>query len=59
VCRGAAWLAVDLDDGANDSGGPRISRPGSRVATWVVPTDEELMIAQHTRQVLGLNGPTR
>jgi acetate kinase len=56
VCRGVAWLGVDLDDGANESRGPRISRPGSGVAVWVLPTNEELMIAEHTRQVLGLDG---
>ncbi len=52
VCRDAAWLGVDLDEAANDAGGPRISRAESRVAAWVVPTNEELMIAQHTRRLL-------
>jgi acetate kinase len=33
-------------------GGPRISRAGSRVSAWVLPTNEELMIALHTRAVL-------
>lgn len=55
VCRAAAWLGVEPDGAANDAGGPRISQPGSRAAVWVVPTDEELMIADHTRQVLGLD----
>jgi acetate kinase len=52
VCRGASWLGVELDDAANERGGPAISRPGSRVSAWVIPTNEELMIARHTRQVL-------
>jgi acetate kinase len=53
VCRDAAWLGVELDEGANDRSGPRrISTPGSRTAAWVIPTDEELMIARHTRKVL-------
>jgi acetate kinase len=52
VCADAAWLGVDLDAAANDANGPRISAAGSRVAAWVVPTDEELMIARHTRRVL-------
>jgi acetate kinase len=52
VCRGAAWLGVELDATANASGGPRISAPGSRVSAWTVPTDEELMIARHTRLIL-------
>jgi acetate kinase len=52
ACRAAAWLGVDLDDAANDRGGPRISRAGSAVSAWVIPTNEELMIARHTRRVL-------
>jgi acetate kinase len=52
VCRSAGWLGLELDEKANAGGGPRISREGSRVRAWVVPTDEELMIALHTRQVL-------
>jgi acetate kinase len=45
VCREAAWLGLQLDEGANAGGGPRISATDSRVAAWVVRTDEELMIA--------------
>jgi acetate kinase len=52
VCRDATWLGLDLDVAANNAGGPRISRPESRIATWVIPTNEELMIAKHTRHVL-------
>lgn len=52
VCRDAAWLGVELDAAANDAGGPRISRAGSRVTAWVIPTNEELMIAEHTRRLL-------
>ena len=52
VCRDAAWLGVDLDEAANARGGPCITRPGSRVTAWVIPTNEELMIARHTRSVL-------
>jgi acetate kinase len=52
VCRDAAWLGLELDAAANDAGGPRISRVASRVTAWVVPTNEELMIAQHTRRLL-------
>jgi acetate kinase len=53
VCRGASWLGLDLDEVANTNGGPRISRKGSRVSAWVTPTNEELMIALHTRRLLG------
>ncbi len=52
VCRDAAWLGVELDPAANAAGGPRISTAASRVAVWVIPTDEELMIARHTRALL-------
>jgi acetate kinase len=58
VCKDAAWLGVDLDAAANGRNDPRISAAGSRVSAWVVPTNEELMIARHTRRVLAghLNG---
>jgi acetate kinase len=53
VCQDAAWLGVDLDAGANAKGGPCISSSGSKVKAWVIPTNEELMIARHTRRVVG------
>ncbi len=52
VCRDAAWLGVELDQRANEANGPRLSTAASRVTAWVIPTDEELMIARHTRRVL-------
>jgi len=55
VCRDAAWLGVEIDPKANASGGPRISVENARVSAWVIPTDEERMIARHTRRLLGLN----
>jgi len=48
VCEDAGWLGVRLNEAANLGGGPRISHDGSAVSVWVIPTDEELMIAQHT-----------
>jgi acetate kinase len=48
ICRDAAWLGVSLDEAANKQGGPCISKAGSRASAWVVPTNEELMIARHT-----------
>ena len=48
LCNKMAWLGVKLDEPANASGGPRISTSDSGVSVWVIPTDEELMIAQHT-----------
>ena len=53
VGRGAAWRGVQLDAAANRAGGPRISAGDSRTTAWVLPTNEELMIARHTRRVLG------
>ena len=52
VCRDAARLGVELDQAANKTHGPRISMATSRITAWVIPTDEELMIARHTRRVL-------
>jgi acetate kinase len=47
-----AWLGVKLDPGANSIHALKISRPDSRVPVYIVPTDEELMIAQHTLSLL-------
>ena len=52
ICRAAAWLGVKLDEAANTTNGPCISAAGSRTRAWVIPTNEELMIARHTRDVL-------
>ena len=52
VCRDAAWLGVDIDEAANTAGRGCISTGSSRVAVWVIPTNEELMIARHTRRLL-------
>jgi len=52
VCREAAWLGVEPDDGANAAHGPRISSATSRTSAWVIPTNEELMIARHTRRLI-------
>jgi len=52
VVQCAAWLGLELDQGANDSHRACITTPQSNVSAWVIPTNEDLMIAQHTRQVL-------
>jgi len=54
ICEASQWLGIDLDADANTQGGPRISRAGSRVSAWVIPTNEELMIARQTGVLLGL-----
>jgi acetate kinase len=52
ICRGATWLGLELDVRANEKGGPRISTDSSSVSAWTIPTNEELMIARHTRRVI-------
>ncbi len=52
VCRETGWLGIKLDPAANDAGGPLISSEDSRVSAWVIPTNEELMIARHTRRLI-------
>lgn len=52
VCSNAAWLGVKVDAAANGAGGPRISAASSRASAWVIPTNEELMIARHTRRLI-------
>lgn len=52
VGRGAAWLGVAIDEAANAAGSGCISTAASRVAVHVIATNEELMIAQHTRRLL-------
>jgi acetate kinase len=53
VCRDAAWLGIEFDPAANKVDGPRINTAASRVAAWVMPTNEELMIARHTQRLMG------
>ena len=53
VCRDARWLGIELDSSANAAGGTRITTPDSRVSAWVIPTDEELIIARHTVKLIG------
>jgi acetate kinase len=54
ICEASAWLGIRLDPDANARKGPRISRADSLVSAWVIPTNEELMIARHTGRALGL-----
>ncbi len=57
VCEDARWLGIRLDEAANAKNGPRISRHDASVSAWVVPTDENLMIARHTRRLLDTLAP--
>ena len=53
VCAALSWLDLELDGAANATGGMAcISERGSRVEAWVIPTDEESVIARHTQAVL-------
>jgi acetate kinase len=52
VCRDAEWLGIRLEEPANDAGRPRISQLNSGTSAWVIPTDENLMVARHTRRLL-------
>jgi acetate kinase len=53
---GMGWLGIALDEAANAAGPDErvISAPGSRVEVRVIPTNEEAMIAQHTKEVVGI-----
>jgi acetate kinase len=48
ISAGLGFLGVELDEEANRRGDARISREGARVSTYVIPTDEESVIARHT-----------
>ncbi len=52
VIRQLDWLGIDLDRDANAQGASRISARGTKVGCYVIPTDEELMIARHTWRVV-------
>ena len=54
ICQSCRWLGVELDTKANENKGPRISNAASKISAWVIPTNEELMIARHTGRLLGL-----
>jgi acetate kinase len=53
ICRACGWLGLDLDETANRDQKLRISAPNSRVAAYVIKTDENLMIARHARALVG------
>ena len=56
ICGGLEWMGLELDEERNSTAvggraGP-ITRDGSRLAAWVIPTDEELLIARDTVRVI-------
>lgn len=52
ICESSRWLGIALDGDANAKGTGRISATDSPVSAWVIPTDEECMIARHTKAAL-------
>ena len=52
VIEGCGWLGAELDPVLNAGGAGWISSESSAVAVWVIPTDEERLIARHTRELL-------
>ena len=59
ICAASAWLGIELDEAANRSKTTRISSSQSKISVLVIPTNEELMIARHTGELLGLRGTSR
>jgi len=54
VVAGCGWLGAELDDGANARANGRIDAASSQLPVWVIPTDEEQVIARHTATLLNL-----
>ena len=54
IAEASSWLGIQVDETANQAGETRVSATGSRVPVFVIPTNEELVIARHTGRLLGL-----
>ena len=52
VCEQSAWLGFEIDQAANSRGGPMITKASSKASAWVIPTDEDLIIARHSWSLL-------
>jgi acetate kinase len=59
VCRDAAWLGIEIDSEANERRELKISPGDTTPSVWVIPTDEERMIAMHTIRLVGAGGGSR
>lgn len=55
ICRGLEFLGIDIDENRNNTRGKEaeISKDGSKVKIFVIPTNEELMIARDTKELAG------
>jgi acetate kinase len=58
VCEACAWLGIEINAQANEERATRISTAQSKTSVWIIPTNEELMIAFHTGDLLGLRSQT-
>jgi len=54
ICEASAWLGIEIDADANNENRTMISTASSKASVWVIPTNEELMIAKQTGALLGL-----
>ena len=52
ICHRLEWLGLQIDSQANQQGKLRISHKKSKIQAWVIPTDEERMIARHSWNML-------
>lgn len=55
ICHEATWLGIRIDEAANAAESPRISTMDSQVSAWRIPTNEALIIAEHTVRIIGEN----
>lgn len=58
ICHEASWLGIDIDTAANNRGGPAISTASSTVPVWVIPANEEQVIANHTLSLIPKTAPS-
>lgn len=54
ICSASSWLGIEMNEESNKNSNPCITTPQSKISAWVIPTDEELMIARHMKDLLGL-----
>ena len=54
VCRDLGWFGIELDPALNESGPVerKVSTAGSRVQVWTVPTNEEIVVARQSKEIL-------
>ena len=52
ICKASSWLGIQMDEAANEKNSPLISKSKSKISVWVIPTDEEGMIAKGMNALL-------